>query len=164
MENEVRLNLGSGNDYMKGMINLDIEPSLKPDMVADINRGLPFRDGSIDYIKANDIIEHLDNEGICEVHRVLKPGGRLEVRVPHFACRSAYNDFTHKHFFNTITLRNSIFKRFKLLNQKVHYDFANHRIVFCLPETIAGAHERLLPGVLPPSHITATLTKENTKP
>ena len=49
-----RLNIGSGNDYRQGYINLDIPPGAvfiyqnfyvgKVDLIADLNSGFPFRD------------------------------------------------------------------------------------------------------------------------
>jgi SAM-dependent methyltransferase len=51
---------------------------------ADI-RELPFADGSFDAVYTMGTIEHIDEyrEAIREVHRVLKPGGRAVIGVPH---------------------------------------------------------------------------------
>ncbi len=51
---------------------------------ADI-RELPFAAGSFDVVYTMGTIEHIDEyrEAIREVHRVLKPGGRAVVGVPH---------------------------------------------------------------------------------
>jgi SAM-dependent methyltransferase len=45
---------------------------------------LPFADGSLDLVTALDVLEHLqDDHGAArELHRVLRPGGRLVVTVP----------------------------------------------------------------------------------
>lgn len=51
---------------------------------ADI-RELPFADGSFDVVYTMGTIEHIDEyrDAIREVHRVLKPGGRAVIGVPH---------------------------------------------------------------------------------
>jgi len=51
---------------------------------ADI-RELPFADGSFDIVYTMGTIEHIDEyrQAIGEVQRVLKPGGRAVVGVPH---------------------------------------------------------------------------------
>lgn len=47
---------------------------------------LPFRDGYFDVILALDVIEHLDEDGpaVCELARVLRPGGVLVTTVPAY--------------------------------------------------------------------------------
>lgn len=51
---------------------------------ADI-RELPFAGGSFDVVYTMGTIEHIDEyrEAIREVHRVLRPGGRAVIGVPH---------------------------------------------------------------------------------
>jgi hypothetical protein len=141
------------------MVNIDLRKEVKPDIVCDINKRISLDDESVDYIKAYDILEHLGASGIDETYRILKFGGVLKVRVPHYASRNAYNDFTHLHFFNSNTFKNSIFKKFDLERQDVWYSFANHRVSFRLPNRLVAIHERLFPGFLPPSHIIAVLKK-----
>ena len=51
---------------------------------ADI-RELPFPDGAFDAVYTMGTIEHIDEyvQAIAEVHRVLRPGGRAIIGVPH---------------------------------------------------------------------------------
>jgi ubiquinone/menaquinone biosynthesis C-methylase UbiE len=46
---------------------------------------LPVADGTFDKILFSEVLEHLsdDRRGLCELHRVLKPGGVLALSVPH---------------------------------------------------------------------------------
>lgn len=47
-------------------------------------RRLPFADASLDLVTALDVLEHLDDDAAAarEIHRVLRPGGRVVVTVP----------------------------------------------------------------------------------
>jgi SAM-dependent methyltransferase len=57
--------------------------------VADGQR-LPFADASFDRIICTETLEHVEDVGqtLGELARVLKPGGRLAVSVPHFVCEA----------------------------------------------------------------------------
>jgi 2-polyprenyl-6-hydroxyphenyl methylase / 3-demethylubiquinone-9 3-methyltransferase len=46
---------------------------------------MPFASGSFDSVLMSEVLEHLSNEqeGLAEVHRVLKPGGKLAITVPY---------------------------------------------------------------------------------
>ncbi len=82
----IKLNLGSGNDYIDGWINVDIEEQYHPDVLADITQPLPFKADSASEIKAFDILEHVTKQQapkfIAECYRALKIGGKLHIRVP----------------------------------------------------------------------------------
>lgn len=55
-------------------------------VVADIDQnGLPFSDGSFDFITCLEVLEHLvlPDEALSEMSRVLKPGGFLVITVPN---------------------------------------------------------------------------------
>jgi SAM-dependent methyltransferase len=47
---------------------------------------LPYPDGSFDLVTGLDVVEHLDSDldGLREMHRVLRPGGRILLFVPAF--------------------------------------------------------------------------------
>ncbi|MDO8594550.1 MAG: class I SAM-dependent methyltransferase [bacterium] len=51
----------------------------------DINKPLPFPDGSFDLIWCTEVIEHLDRHtlAISEMRRVLKPKGRMIITTPN---------------------------------------------------------------------------------
>ena len=51
----------------------------------DVTQTLPFADGSFDTVVFLEIIEHLRNpySAVRELHRVLKPGGRLVLSTPN---------------------------------------------------------------------------------
>lgn len=57
----------------------------------------PFEDNFADEIYLIHVLEHLENpiEKLEEMHRILKPGGLLYLRVPHFSSMGAFTDPTH---------------------------------------------------------------------
>jgi SAM-dependent methyltransferase len=58
---------------------------------------LPFPDAAFDRVVVVDLLEHLptDRAFVAEAHRVLAPGGRLIVNVPHLKPRSLLNRLRH---------------------------------------------------------------------
>lgn len=88
-----RLNLGCGRFPMAGWVNVDLLPSLAPDVVCHLDRfPYPFADGAFERIFASHVLEHLNDPlgAMRELHRLLRPGGELVVKVPHFT-----RGFTH---------------------------------------------------------------------
>lgn len=51
-----------------------------------------------------DVIEHL-YAVFAEVHRIIRPGGRVQLRTPHFSSVLAYSDPTHVHFLSAAAIR-----------------------------------------------------------
>ena len=70
-------------DDLAEVIRLDFEPTYELDVVADA-RMLPFRDGSLDRISADSVLEHIPHphQVLAECFRVLKPGGVLKLVTP----------------------------------------------------------------------------------
>jgi len=79
-----KLNLGSGRNKHKDCINIDINPNTEPDIVRDIEKGLPFEDNSVDEVIAEHFLEHVKDiqPVMFEILRVLKPGGFFKAVVP----------------------------------------------------------------------------------
>jgi len=102
---EKKLNLGCGNDIRPGWINLDISPIEGVDVVHDVRQiPLPFDENTFDFILCQDILEHLEYISLLgDLHRILKPGGQLEIRVPHFSSRNNFVDPTHVKMFSIQT-------------------------------------------------------------
>lgn len=118
-----KLNLGCGTDIRIGWINLDIADLEGVDVVHDINElPLPFQDNSIDYILAQDILEHLEYAKLLkDLHRIMKPNAVIEIRVPHFTSRYNFNDPTHLKMFSSKTM--DFFVRGASYGRDYYFDF-----------------------------------------
>jgi len=97
-----RLNLGCGTDIRKGWVNLDKTAIKGVDIICDIERQpLPFNDNEFDEILCQDVLEHTDYIPLVgELHRILKKGGSVFIRAPHFSSLNRYLDPTHKNSFS----------------------------------------------------------------
>lgn len=96
----MKINLGCGKKKKEGFINVDIISDA--DMYVDLESGcLPFDDDSVDEIEADQVFEHIRNfiPLMNEIHRVLKPGGRLRANMPLAGTVQAFQDPTHVRFF-----------------------------------------------------------------
>ncbi len=101
-----RLNVGCGLDRRHGYVNSDLHPLPGVDVVAELGRHpLPFPDGTFSVVAARDVLEHVDDLIIAlgELHRVLRPGGRLVVSTVHFTSRNVWLDPTHRRAFSVRT-------------------------------------------------------------
>jgi len=89
----MKLNIGCGADYRPGFINIDASSELnRVDRIIDISVASladHFAANSVDFILANDIIEHHFHweavRLLRDFHTILKAGGECEIRVPDCA-------------------------------------------------------------------------------
>ena len=98
-------NLGCGSQQYDGVIGVDRVS--EADIVWDLDVvPWPIADNSADIVTAFHVFEHLKSldEAMVEVHRILKPGGRLIVEVPYFRSVGAFQDPTHVRFFTGGTM------------------------------------------------------------
>ena len=106
-QNEVCVQFGCGLSSPEGWLNYDNSPTLRiqrlpvvgklltrnrvtfPSNVsyADVLKGLPHRDDSVDKIYCSHVLEHLSFEdfhkAVKEVHRCLKTGGEFRLVMPN---------------------------------------------------------------------------------
>lgn len=99
MQKEInKLNLGSGANKKQGYINLDWNLNSDPDIICDLNKiPYPFKENTFELIEASHILEHLDKpfDVMKELHRILKPGGSLIIKVPHFSRGFTHSEHSH---------------------------------------------------------------------
>lgn len=101
-----KLNLGCGNKTFSDFWNVDVSARYAPDEVVNLNHlPWPWPDNSFDYVRALEVIEHLDEplKVMEEIRRVCSHGAVVEITVPHFSSANAFTDPTHKHYFGLHT-------------------------------------------------------------
>ena len=120
------LDIGCGSAKTPGAVGLDISADADADIVHDLDVfPYPIEDGSFDQILLQDVIEHV-REPIHvfeELHRIARPGARIQLRTPHFSSVLAYGDPTHRHYFSTLAIGSLAEPRF------AHYTDVRFRVV-----------------------------------
>jgi predicted SAM-dependent methyltransferase len=108
-------------EIKEGMKIVSVDKYLPADIKYDLDI-IPWKfakPNSYDIIFASHFLEHSSDmvSTMKEIHRVLRPGGILFLRLPHFKHKGAFCDPTHKHFISWETLE--CFEK----NNKFHTDF-----------------------------------------
>lgn len=101
----IKLNFGSGSDIKNPVEwdNADINPSVKLDYCFDFEKfPYPFKKNYYDYVLVREVLEHLENPAdvLFELWKHIKSNGIIEIEVPHYTNRGAY-DFYHKNYFDS---------------------------------------------------------------
>lgn len=94
----LKINFGSAGHPKPGYINVDWNDSVHPDVSHDLNIfPYPFPTGSASCIEASHVLEHLDRpfRVMAEFHRILRSGGRLVVKLPHFSRGMTHPEHAH---------------------------------------------------------------------
>ena len=98
----MKLNLGCGFNKLDGFVNVDKQPACQPDMVVDLEKlPWPFESGSVDAVVAAHVLEHLGQSPdaflaiMRELYRVMKPGAKARIVVPHPRSDDFLTDPTH---------------------------------------------------------------------
>lgn len=80
-----KLNIGCGPKKKEGFINIDISKKVNPDMVVNIENGLPFKDNTFNYIYSCNVLEEIRPEYwtfvLSEINRVAIDGCILELSL-----------------------------------------------------------------------------------
>lgn len=120
------LDVGCGSAKWPGAVGLDISSDTDADIVHDLNVfPYPIEDSSFDHVLMQDVLEHVQDpiRVITELHRILRDGGHLYLRTPHFSSALAYSDPSHYHYFSALAIRSLAEPRF------AHYTAARFRII-----------------------------------
>lgn len=138
----VVIDLGCGPSKKNGTIGLDILQLPGVDFVVDLEKGLSFiPDNSVDEYVTSHFLEHVDHFEflMSEIHRTLKPGGKVKIIVPHFSNPYYYSDYTHKRFFGLYSFdyfsdQNNGFKRkVPVYNTSFKFKVEKRKLVFRSP-------------------------------
>lgn len=97
----LRLDFGCGKNKREGFHGVDRIAFDGVDTVLDCAAGRwPWDDSSVDEAHSSHFVEHLTQAERChffnELWRVLKPGAKVTIVVPHWSNARAYGDPTHK--------------------------------------------------------------------
>lgn len=92
-----KLNIGSGRAPLEGYENCDLHAWPGVDHAFDAQKRWPFEDDSVGEIYLGHVLEHFaDHDAFFrEAWRVMAPGAKLALRVPHGWHQSCWWDFTH---------------------------------------------------------------------
>jgi SAM-dependent methyltransferase len=103
----LKLDLGSGGRPRPGAYAVDHIALPGVDIVADLNEPLDLLpDDCAEYVFSSHALEHVREllPLLAEIHRVTRPGGLIELVVPHFSNPFHYSDPTHVRFFGLYTM------------------------------------------------------------
>lgn len=66
-------------------LSLDINPESKPDICCDLNKKLPIKDETYDFVIASEVLEHTlyPRKIIKEMIRITKKGGMIIITLPN---------------------------------------------------------------------------------
>lgn len=121
-----KLNLGCGKDFKKDYINCDIRKDVKPDVVLDLTKKLPFKENSIDKVYMKHVLEHIPNYDflIKELYRICKKGAIIHILVPFYTSQNMLPNPHHINYFGYFTLDcyNDLFD----INPKINFFIDNH--------------------------------------
>lgn len=83
----LKLNIGSGGRGLPGWVNIELKRAGDTTLCLDIRRRLPLKDGSVQWIFIEHVLEHMDfaqdlPRMLADWRRVMAPGGRVRIIVP----------------------------------------------------------------------------------
>jgi SAM-dependent methyltransferase len=105
----MKIDLGCGEKKKEGYIGLDQYAMSGVDHVLKIGTEIwPFENESVDEAYSNNFLEHLSNLNganervhfFNELFRVLRPGAKAFIAIPHWNSNRYYGDPTHKEPFS----------------------------------------------------------------
>lgn len=97
-----KLNFGCGQKILPGYFNVDIVALPGVDRALDLNSfPYPFPDNHFEEVYADNVFEHLADPiaVIEELHRIIKFGGIIVIKVPHFTSHDAWAHPQHTRAF-----------------------------------------------------------------
>ncbi len=112
----LKLNIGSGKDFMNDALNLDVSENCNPDALTDLSDQsligttintkrfgqITFTQEQFDEIIAYDVLEHIPDlvSAMTNCLAILKTGGQFKINVPYDLSYGAWQDPTHVRGFN----------------------------------------------------------------
>ena len=134
------LNLGCGLDKY-GTDRIDFTQTPGTTLVWDLEKGIPFDDGTFDKVYSKSLLEHLSNVGfhLKECYRVLNVAGSIEVITDNASCWRYYIFGTHTGRYEVKhpgDRHYCIFTKKHLLNHFENAGFRNIHVEYVKTDTI----------------------------
>lgn len=143
--NERILDVGCGPYKVRGATGIDHVSAPGVEVVHDLdNFPWPFGEASFDRAVCRHSLEHVGNvvRTIDELHRILRPGGSLEILAPHFSSDNAFSDVTHRWFFGYRSMDDFCANRSaKYRLGKANFELEEVRISFLQAAVFANERE-----------------------
>jgi predicted SAM-dependent methyltransferase len=137
---EVKINLGCGaKKHWMDEVGLDLERSVKPTVLCDLNRSIPLKDDCTDKVYSSHFLEHVEDPSkvLREVVRVCKHGAQVEIVVPYWSFEASMFP-SHKHtlppeYWRQIQEHRSIHfdKNGYMKVKNVTYCYTDYGVAFC---------------------------------
>lgn len=107
MDNLVKVELGCGRTKNEGYIGIDRFPLPGVDIVADLDKGIPLEENSVDVMLSCNSLEHFSDLAhiISEIYRVCKHEAIVLVLAPYYNTITNLANIYHKQVFNDDTFR-----------------------------------------------------------
>ncbi len=99
MSAERVLDVGCGRDKLPGATGIDQNPRSHADVIHNLDhRPWPLPDASFDRVRAQDVLEHVEDFfGVMEeIYRVCQDGAIVDVRMPFMSSLNFATDPTHR--------------------------------------------------------------------
>ncbi len=103
-----KLNIGCGLDFLPNCTNHDLTKfDKRVDIAHDLNvMPWPWESNTFDEVIAKSVLEHLVPDlvqTLDEIHRILKPGGLVTLKLPYWRSDIAWQDPTHRWKFSLMS-------------------------------------------------------------
>jgi SAM-dependent methyltransferase len=123
-------------------VNLDYNTNVRAEVYADISKRLPFTDNTFDYVYCSHVLEHFEKKEVFrimeELHRICKPGAKIEIYVPHYTSTIAFKVPYHYSYYGIGTFENFSEResdmgerystvRFKVIKEELHLGLRHYR-------------------------------------
>lgn len=111
-----KLNLGCGNEYLRGWVNLDLI-NVKKDIKHDLNKfPYPFKDNFFEEVLMRMVLEHVDNpiKTLKEIIRISKNKAKITIIVPFAYSYAFVTDIQHKTAFTENSFNPELLEEYEL--------------------------------------------------
>jgi ubiquinone/menaquinone biosynthesis C-methylase UbiE len=102
-----RLNFGCGTDIKGGWDNCDVQKNEKVIHCDGDVFPYPFKSNIYEYVLLREVLEYLESPDkvLFELWRISKQNGTIEIEVPYYNNKGAFNDIVMKHYFNDVAFK-----------------------------------------------------------